>query len=101
MPAKVTLIRTSERDIKMRDLYVTLDEEPERTVLYGRATTFEVAPGEHRLKITNRLYSKTETFTLAEGEEVRFRGANVWMGGPFAWMLVALTSAYKVTLERD
>lgn len=100
MPATLTVSRTSEKDIKMRDLYVSVDEGPERTLLFDRATTFELPAGEHRLEITNRLYSKDATVSLGEGEEVRFLAANVWAGGIFAWVFVVLTGAYKVTLER-
>lgn len=99
MAATVTVSRTSGRDIKMRDLYVTVDGE-QRNVLFGRATTFEVTSGEHRLEITNTLYTKGETLVLAEGEEARFLAANVWAGGVFTWAVVILTGAYKVTLER-
>ena len=83
----------------MRDLYVKLDGE-ERNVLFGRSTTYEVAPGEHLLEVTNTLYTRTETITLQEGEEARFLTANIWSGGIFAWLVVALSGAYKVTLER-
>lgn len=99
MPAKLTVARTSERDIKMRDLYVRVDGE-ERNILFGRSTTYELAPGEHQLEVTNTLYTKTETVELREGEEARFLAANVWAGGIFAWIVVILTGAYKVTLER-
>lgn len=96
----VTLTRTSSRDIGARDLYVRLDEEPERTVLHGEETTFDVAPGEHTLRITNRLYSKSETFTLGDGETARFMGANVPAGGIFAFIVFSMTFAYKVKLDR-
>lgn len=96
----VTLARTSPRDIGARDLYVRLDEEPERTVLYGEETVFDVPPGEHSLKITNRLYSRSETFMLAEGESVRFLGANIPAGGIFAFIVFSMTFAYKVMLQR-
>ena len=100
MSATIVVSRTSERDIKMRDLYVSVDGGPERTILFGDFTAFEVEPGEHTVKVDNRLYAKELSVTLGESEEVRFLGSNVWAGGIFAWALVILTGAYKVTLER-
>ena len=100
MAATLTLARTSEKDIKMRDLYVSIDGGAERTVLFNGTTSFDLAPGEHTLHVTNRLYTKEETVTLTDGETARFLAANVWAGGIFAWALVILTGAYKVTLER-
>ena len=84
----------------MRDLYVSIDGGPEKTVLFGDFARFEVEPGDHTVKVDNRLYAKDLAVTVTEGEEARFLGSNVWAGGIFAWALVILTGAYKVTLER-
>lgn len=100
MSSTLTVTRTSEKDIKMRDLYVTVDGGEERTLLFGGSTTFALAAGEHRVEVTNRLYTKDETVAIGESDDARFLAANVWAGGIFAWALVILTGAYKITLER-
>lgn len=85
----------------MRDLYILLDDQAEVTILYPRTITFDVAPGEHRIKITNRLFSHIETFSLAEGERVSFEVANVSAGCLFAPLIVlGGTGAYKVQMTR-
>lgn len=92
--------RTSPEDIKMRDLYLLVDEWPEETLLYGESYEVKLPPGEHRLKITNRLFSKTAEFTVEPNKTVRFRAANVASKG-FLSLLVGITGsgAYKVKLE--
>ncbi|MGV3614559.1 MAG: hypothetical protein ACO1SV_04405 [Fimbriimonas sp.] len=93
--------RTADDDIKIRDLYVLVDEEEERTVLYGKSLEYVLAPGEHRIKITNRLFSKVENFQVGAGQTIRFAVANVPAGGGlFApLMMVSGTGAYKVRIR--
>lgn len=83
MSAGATLYveRKSDRDIKMRDLYLRVDDQPEETLLFGQSLELSLSPGEHRLKATNRLYTVEETFTVRGGETVRFEGVNVLKNG--------------------
>ena len=86
----------------MRDLYVVIDELEEATVLFGRSLDYEVAPGNHRVKITNRLFSKVEEINLADGETAVFDVANVSAGCLFAPLIVlGGTGAYRVSLIRE
>lgn len=84
----------------MRDLYVTVDGGEERTLLYGGTTEFAAAPGEHRVSVSNRLRTQGAVFTVEAGETARFVGGNVFSGGCFAPLVLLLTTAYGVTLER-
>ncbi|RYG25044.1 hypothetical protein EON82_08555 [bacterium] len=96
------LERNSERDIKFRDMYVLVDDMPEENVLFGQSLEVPLAPGEHRLRITNRLFHDEATFTVHEGETVRFTGINVLKPGVLN--LVAMASGgvvYKPVLERN
>jgi hypothetical protein len=98
---RLVVERTAEDDIKMRDLYVLVDDEPERTVHFGKSLEYELEPGDHRIKITNRLFTKAENFTVAPGQTVRYSATNVAGGGLFApLMLIGGTGAYKVRLTR-
>ena len=93
--------RKSERDIKMRDLYLTVDDQPERTLQYGQSLEVHLEPGEHRLKATNRLYSDQKTFTVKEGETVRFEGVNEPKGGLMnAVAIISGTVMYRPVLKR-
>lgn len=85
----------------MRDLYVLVDDDTEDNLLYGEYLELELPVGEHRIKITNRLFSKSETFTVSARETVRYRVANVPATGPIAvLMLLTGSGSYKVHLER-
>lgn len=101
--ARLIVDRTSGDDIGIRDLYVLVDDLEERTVHYGKSLQYDIPPGDHRIKITNRLYSKVENFTVAEGQAVRFSAANVpASGGLFGpLMMISGTGAYKVRLTRS
>lgn len=97
----VVVERKSERDIKMRDLYLTLDDQEERTLLFGESLELPLEPGEHRLKASNRLYTQEAIFTVREGETVRFEGVNVQKPGVLN--AVAFLSGgvmYKPVLKR-
>jgi hypothetical protein len=94
--------RTDQDDIGMRDLYVLVDDMEERTVLHGKSLVYDLEPGDHRIKITNRLFTKAEEFTVREGQSIRYATANVAAGGGlFApLMMISGTGAYKVRLKR-
>jgi hypothetical protein len=98
---RVVIARKSPRDIKMRDLYLALDDEEERTMLYGDMLELAVDPGEHRIKATNRMFSRKLEFEVGSGETVRLNVANVPSWNPFFFvMLIVGTMPYKVSIER-
>lgn len=97
----VVLLRTSLKDIKMRDLYVQVDDRREITLLFDEWVELQLDPGEHRIKITNRLFTKRAAFDLAAGETIRFEVANVPGSLLFAPLLIISgTGAYKVALRK-
>lgn len=92
--------RNSDLDIKMRGLDILVDGELVGNVDYGKTLNVRLAPGEHRIKITNTLYSKQEDFDLAAGETVSFEVANV-ISGMSGFMFAAVGfGPYKVSLRR-
>lgn len=93
--------RTSSKDLKMRDLYVRIDDLPEDILLYGETLELPLSPGAHHIKITNRLYSKSADFEVKPGENVRFNAANIPSSGVLNLIMTMTGSfAYKVQLER-
>jgi len=94
--------RTMSTDIGIRDLYLRVDDWLEETLAFGESFEAPLEPGEHRIKVTNRLYSLTETFEIAAGETVRFEAGNV-PGKGLLTVLMAITGsgAYRVALVRD
>ena len=76
----VTLRRDSQRDIKIRDLYASLDSGPEINLLFGESKTLDLTLGEHTLTVTNRLKTKHLSFEVKEGEPLTIPVGNVLMG---------------------
>ena len=68
----VTLSRTHESDARLRQIIVTLDAEPQRTLMFGETFTVEVQPGQHLLKVNNTLFWKRVPFALEPGEHLEF-----------------------------
>ena len=97
----LTIVRNSPDDIKMRDLYVSIDELPEWNLQFEDSRSIQLSSGEHRVKITNRLFSKSQTFSLAPGQTTKFRVANIPAGPLFApLMIIGGMGGYKVRIER-
>ena len=76
LPAAVTVTRTSEEDVKTRQLVPSIDGITLTTLLWGDSITCELEPGPHRLRVHNTLVWKTVDFTLAPGEQVFFEVIN-------------------------
>jgi hypothetical protein len=96
----VTVTRNDPKDVKQRQMIVKLDDEPFATLMYGETVTRAVKPGRHRLRVDNTWVWKTVEFTLAPGEDAKFRVIN--RTGMFTWWLVAALGAgpMYVTIER-
>jgi hypothetical protein len=93
--------RTASDDIGIRDLYVVIDDQPEQTLLHSQAMRVPLSEGKHTIKITNRLFSKSEEFEVSPGESVTYEVANVRAGLLFAPLVViGGTGAYKVAMRR-
>jgi hypothetical protein len=99
-PARLTVDRTSEKDVRQRQIVVSLDGNPFATLLYGESATREIVAGHHRLRAHNTLVWKTVEFDIASGETLRFSAVN--RAGPGTMALVALLGVgpLYVTLDR-
>jgi hypothetical protein len=100
LPASVTTTRTSQDDVATRQLIVWIDGERVATLLWGDSVTRELAPGPHRLRVSNTLFWKTVDFTLAPGEQACFEAVNRL--GPGSVLLTMFLGAgpLYVTLKR-
>lgn len=93
--------RNSSRDIKMRDLYLSVDDLPEETLLFGDNLDLSLPAGEHRVKVTNRVYSKSLEFNLEPGQTIKLQAANIPSRGLLSLIMVfSGTVPYKVSIER-
>jgi hypothetical protein len=78
--ATVTLIRNHVTDVRERQIYARIDDGPTRMLLFGDTATFDIAPGQHRLRSNNTLFWKTVSFAVQPGEHVTFQVINraIW-----------------------
>ncbi len=74
--ARVTVRRQSSKDIGIRQIFVSLDDERLGILNAGQEVSREVKPGPHRLRVHNTLFWKTIDFTAAVGEHVSFVAIN-------------------------
>jgi hypothetical protein len=101
MESHITISRTSPDDVQLRQVIVKLDGERVAELMYGQSVTRAVAPGRHRLRVDNTWNWKTVEFSLAPGEDAKFR--TISRTGRFTWFLVATLGAgpMYVSLERE
>ncbi len=100
--ATIIVSRTSERDIKVRELLVAVGAMSTQPLRFGKLLKFEVAPGIHEVMVSNRLYTKRMTVDVKEGETVKLVGGNVGSGCLFKpFMVITGMGAYKVFLEPE
>jgi hypothetical protein len=99
-PASVTTTRTSEKDVKTRQLLVWIDGKKVGTLLWGDSLKCDLEPGPHVLRVSNTLVWKNAKFTLRPGEQAYFEAINRM--GPGSLMMTMFFGAgpLYVTLKR-
>ena len=75
-PSSVTIARTHGSDVGLRQLVITLDGERLGDLLFGQSMQRDVAPGPHRLRVSNTLVWKTLEFDVKPAEQIRFEAIN-------------------------
>ena len=95
-PASVTIARTHASDVRMRQLVITLDGEPLGDLLFGESVQRDVAPGPHRLRVSNTLVWTTLEFEVKPGEQVRFEAIN--RAGKLTYPLLVIFGAAPLYL---
>jgi hypothetical protein len=73
---RLTIHRTSEQDVKQRQVIFSLDGERLAELLYGQTFTCEIPSGAHRLRANNTLVWKTVEFLAPAGTHVHFTCIN-------------------------
>jgi len=97
----ITVSRTSERDVKQRQIIVEVDGERVAELMFGKTVTRRVLPGRHSVRVDNTWNRKTIEFDLASGEHAKFQTLS--RVGRFTWFLVSVLGAgpMYVSLERE
>ncbi len=99
--AQLTISRNGAHDFQDRQVYLFVDDEALGKVRYGKAVTREIAPGRHRVRAFNTLFSHTIEVDALPGEHVRLHCTN---GMPTAgWLMLIFlhVTALKPRLERE
>jgi hypothetical protein len=99
--ARITITRRDPKDVRDRQIVVSLDGEPLATLLFGHETTREVAPGDHRLRAHNTLFWKTLDVSIAPGEHARFSVVNRAGMGTFSLLGLLGVGPLYLTFERQ
>jgi hypothetical protein len=99
--ARITVTRNDPKDVRDRQIVVSIDGEPFGTLLFGDSITREAAPGPHTLRAHNTLFWKTLQIDLRPGQQARFIVIN--RGGTGSWALLGLLGVgpLYLTFERD
>jgi hypothetical protein len=95
------LTRHGAADFQDRQVYLFVDEEPLGNVRYGTAVTREIAPGRHRVRAFNTLFSHTIEVDALPGEHVRLHCTNGMPAIGWLMMMFLHVTALRPRLERE
>ena len=98
--ARITVSRKNPKDVKDRQIVVSLDGEPFGTLLFNGEHSREVASGPHRLRAHNTLFWKTLEVSLAPGEHARFTVVNRAGLGTYSLLGLLGVGPLFLTFER-
>ena len=99
--AQLTITRHGAADFQDRQVYLFVDEEPWGKVRYGTAVTREIAPGRHRVRAFNTLFSHTIEVDALPGEHVRVHCTNGMPTVGWLMMIFLHVTALRPFLERE
>ncbi len=100
--ARLTVRRQSDRDVGIREVYVTLDGRRLGMLKARQELTVDVEPGPHVLVVTNQLFTRKAQFTLAVSEHASFMAINKAGPGTFGVLGFFLgANLIYLALERE
>ena len=99
--AQLTITRHGAADFQDRQVYLFVDEEPWGKVRYGTAVTRDIAPGRHRVRAFNTLFSHTIEVDALPGEHVRVHCTNGMPTIGWLMMIFLHVTALRPFLERE
>ena len=99
--ATITISRTAPEDVRVRQIYISVDGRTVTELLYGQSFTTDIEPGSHRLRANNTLVWKTITCALEAGEHARFRVVNRPGFGTYLMLGLLGTGPIYLTFARD
>ena len=97
----LTINRNSGADFQDRQVFLFVDDVPWGKVKYGRPVTREIAPGHHKVRAFNTLFSHTIEIDAVPGEHVRLRCTNGMPTAGWLMMIFLHVTALSVRLEHE
>jgi hypothetical protein len=98
--ATITITRQATDDVRVRQIYISIDGRSAAELLFGETYTATVAPGSHRLRAHNTLVWKTVDCDLAAGEHARFEVVNRPGFGTYAMLSLLGSGPIYLRFER-
>ena len=99
--ATITVNRKSTKDLRVRQIYISVDGRTVAELLFGQSFTMEVAPGPHRLRANNTLVWKNIQCDLKAGEHARFSVINRPGFGTLAMLSLLGGGPIYLAFERE
>jgi hypothetical protein len=99
-PARLLITRASARDVRNRQIFVSLDGAKIGDILFNEKIDRPIAAGPHRLRVHNTLFWKTITFEAAPGETVHFETINYQGRGFISLVLIIGVAPLFLSVER-
>jgi hypothetical protein len=98
--ARLLVTRSSERDVKNRQIFVSLDSQSIGDILFGEKIDRPIPAGPHRMRVHNTLFWKTIDFDAAPGETVHFETVNYAGKGFLHFVLIIGVAPLFLAVER-
>ena len=99
--ATITVTRKSPTDLKVRQIYISIDGRTAAELLFGQSFTTSVPAGPHRLRANNTLVWKTLDTDLKPGEHARFTVVNRPGFGTYAMLSLLGGGPIYLIFERE
>jgi hypothetical protein len=99
--ALLSITRNGASDFQDRQVYMFVDDQPLGKLRYGKTMSLEIAPGRHRVRAFNTLFSHRIEIDAVPGEHVRLRCTNGMPTAGWLMMIFLHVTALCPRLERD
>jgi len=98
--ARLLITRTSARDVRTRQIFVSVDGESVGDLVFNDRIERGIAAGSHRLRAHNTLFWKTVHFEAKPGETVHFDTINYAGRGFLNLVLIIGVAPLFLAVER-
>ena len=98
--AHLLVTRSSERDVRNRQIFVSLDGNSIGDLLFNEKIERPIEPGRHYMRVHNTLFWKTIDFEAAPGETVHFETVNYAGRGFLSIVLILGVAPLFLAVER-